>query len=110
VVLEQVSGQPLHVTTPGGQEELGRMDPGKAYGTMAQLDGHSLTGLDNLNARKANVNILLLREMILCNNMNRLRFYEIPCALEMYDPARDWMSRYIVPLGLLEVSIVRSIG
>jgi chitin synthase len=39
VVLAQVSGRPLRAPTLGGQEELGRMDPGKTYGAMAQLDG-----------------------------------------------------------------------
>ncbi|KAJ6485567.1 glycosyltransferase family 2 protein [Mycena sanguinolenta] len=39
VVLAQVSGRLLRAPTIGGQEELARMDNGKTYGTMAQLDG-----------------------------------------------------------------------
>ncbi|KAF7366368.1 Glycosyltransferase family 2 protein [Mycena sanguinolenta] len=39
VVLTQVSSRLLRTPTIGGQEELARMDSGKMYGAMAQLDG-----------------------------------------------------------------------
>ncbi|KAF7371090.1 Glycosyltransferase family 2 protein [Mycena sanguinolenta] len=39
VVLAQVSSRLLRTPTIGGQEELARMDSGKTYGAMAQLDG-----------------------------------------------------------------------
>ncbi|KAJ7618983.1 glycosyltransferase family 2 protein [Mycena polygramma] len=38
VVQAQVASRPLRMPTLGGAEELARMDPGKTYGAMAQLD------------------------------------------------------------------------
>ncbi|KAF7317673.1 Glycosyltransferase family 2 protein [Mycena kentingensis (nom. inval.)] len=39
VVQAQVSSRPLRVPTIAGEEEMRRMDPGKTYPAMAQLDG-----------------------------------------------------------------------